>query len=426
MSVLQDKCPYKSFDVVKSIIESEYNKPLDNIFSSFEETPIGSASIGQVHKATLHNGQSVVVKVQYPEVERVFRGDVRTIKMFAQIAQPVHVPALDEVEKQFMTEFDYVKEAEQMNRVRNNLLKGGIDAKVPRAYLNLCTKSVLVMEELKGEKLSDALKHDMERHAARVGMTPMEFQDQEEKKLQELQKKGIMKKAPSAHEYDQYIKILDSKRRVSNVTAALYNYSLGLLPGFQRKDYESRMTLPLNHAKIVDDLIYIHGHEVLVDGVFNGDPHPGNVILEIESGKTKLGLIDYGQVKELTKRERHLLCQIIIALSNDDRLKIIQLMKEAGFKSKYMDDEVIYKYAKVSYDEDNHELTDGKHIQMFMEDLQSRDPIETLPDQYIMVGRTSIMLRGLAHALRQSRSIAKAWKPIAEKVLREEMENDEK
>ena len=134
-----------------------------------------------------------------------------------------------------------------------------------------------------------------------------------------------------------------------------------------------------------------------------------------------MGLIDYGQVKKISKAERHLLCKIIIALANDNKPEIIQLMKEAGYKSKYMDDEVIYKYAKVSYDEDNDELTEGKHIQVFMESLEARDPIEQLPTQYIMVGRTSVMLRGLAHALRQSRSVADAWKPIAEKVLQDDL-----
>ena len=115
------------------------------------------------------------------------------------------------------------------------------------------------------------------------------------------------------------------------------------------------------------------------------------------------------------------MCKIIIALSNNDKPTIITLMKEAGFQSKYMDEDVIYKYAKVSYDEDNDELTNGMHIQMFMEDLQSKDPILSIPDQYIMVGRASIMLRGLAHALQQSRSVADAWRPIAEQVLRDEL-----
>lgn len=422
MAVLQDSCPFKPFHVVKSIIESEYNRPLKDIFLTFEEIPIGSASIGQVHRATLHNGDKVAVKIQYPEVERLFRGDVRTIKMFAQIAQPVHVPALDEIEKQFMSEFDYVQEAKQMNRIRGNLIKGGLDVKVPLAYTNLCTKSVLVMEELKGEKLADALRKDAECHAARVGMTLKDFQVQEEIEHDQLQKQGMAIKGPSALQYDQYIIILDAKRRLSNVSSLFFNCTVGLIPGVTKKEYISRTTLPINHAKIIDDLIYIHGHEILVDGYFNGDPHPGNILLlGAETKNPKLGLIDYGQVKALTNSERHLMCKIIVALANDNRPEIISLMKEAGFKSKYMDEDVIYKYTKVSYDEDNDELTEGKHIQMFMEDLQGRDPILELPDQYIMVGRTSIMLRGLAHALRQSRSLAHAWKPIAEEVLRTEV-----
>jgi hypothetical protein len=58
--------------------------------------------------------------------------------------------------------------------------------------------------------------------------------------------------------------------------------------------------------------------------------------------------------------------------------------------------------------------------QVYMEYLQDQDPVRQLPRDFIMVGRVSIMIRGLAHALNQSRSVAKAWKPIAEKVLRHE------
>merc|ERR1712232_204779 len=159
--------------------ERELSRPINEVFASIEKEPIGAASIGQVHRATLLNGDKVVVKVMYPNVENVFRGDVRTIKMFCQIAQPVHVPALDEIEKQFMTEFDYFQEAKQMNQVRENLIKGGVMSasgsspfQIPKPYLDLCTKQVLVMEELKGEKLAVSLQRDMERHAASLGKTP--------------------------------------------------------------------------------------------------------------------------------------------------------------------------------------------------------------------------------------------------------------
>ena len=76
-------------------------------------------------------------------------------------------------------------------------------------------------------------------------------------------------------------------------------------------------------------------------------------------------------------------CRIIIALANSDREEVVHLMKQAGFQSKYMDSDVIYLYAKVCYDEDNKELTNGKHIQLFMEDIQNMDPIISLPSKFL-------------------------------------------
>ena len=73
----------------------------------------------------------------------------------------------------------------------------------------------------------------------------------------------------------------------------------------------------------------------------------------------------------------------------------------------------MYKYARVAFDQDNREITGGKHIQLFMEDIENADPVVELPRNFIMVSRCSLLLRGLAHALGQSRSIAELWKPIA-------------
>jgi len=60
-------------------------------------------------------------------------------------------------------------------------------------------------------------------------------------------------------------------------------------------------------------------------------------------------LIDYGQVKKLETKDRILMCRMIIALADEDRPEILQILKEAGFKSKRMDEEMMYKYAKVSF-----------------------------------------------------------------------------
>jgi predicted unusual protein kinase regulating ubiquinone biosynthesis (AarF/ABC1/UbiB family) len=150
--------------------------------------------------------------------------------------------------------------------------------------------------------------------------------------------------------------------------------------------------------------------------------HQGNILLlRDEDGSPALGLIDYGQVKQLSKETRHLFARLVIALDNDDKDQIVSLMKEAGMKTKNMNPEVIYLYAKVSYAEINDQILKGKHVQLFMEDLECRDPVVQLPRELLMVSRCTLLLRGLAQALHQNRNVATSWRPIAEKVLREDM-----
>lgn len=278
MAILQDEVPARDYQTIRTILDQELD--FDATFASFDPEPIGAASIGQVHRAVLKkNGTRVVVKVRYPDVERLLRGDVRTLVAFCEIAQPVHVPALLEVEKQFQTEFDYRQEALQLAAVHDNLEKAGLCGKdklciVPRPYMEYCTKRVLVMEELNGEKLAVALRKDIQKYAELSGTTLEEFLAQQNVAAQEKMKKGELMQGFSATEFDLLISLENAKRKFSNAAKLARNLSIGLLPGVKWKQYTDKHVLPLNHAKLVDDLIYIHGHEVLVDGYFNGDPHP--------------------------------------------------------------------------------------------------------------------------------------------------------
>lgn len=207
----------------------------------------------------------MVVKVKYPKVEPLLRGDVRTIKAFAQLAQPVHVPPLEEIEKQFLKEFDYREEANHLNTVRNNLIKAGMVGKlclVPKPYMDLCTESVLVMEELKGPKLAVALKSEASSLADRQGESVEEFLQRQKQMEKEAKSKGEELQGPSSAEYDVLISIIDGQRRAKNVMRTIYNTSLGWMPGFSKKEYEDKSVLPINHARMIDDLIQVHGHEV--------------------------------------------------------------------------------------------------------------------------------------------------------------------
>ena len=76
LAKLQDAAPPLKIDLVRSIIESEFGRPIDTVFSDFDEVPLASASIGQVHAATLLDGTAVVVKVQRPGVATQIEQDL--------------------------------------------------------------------------------------------------------------------------------------------------------------------------------------------------------------------------------------------------------------------------------------------------------------------------------------------------------------
>lgn len=91
-------------EYVRKVLAEEQGMDFDEVFSKWDDTPLGVASIGQVHKAVLRKtGEVVAVKFLVPGIETKFRSDIRTLKAFCQLAMPQHVSAFDEIEKQFCT-----------------------------------------------------------------------------------------------------------------------------------------------------------------------------------------------------------------------------------------------------------------------------------------------------------------------------------
>ena len=418
---LLDAVPPKPFSHVRATIEAELGRPLEHIFSRFEETPLASASIGQVHRATLREGgRAVVVKVMYPEVEGQFRGDLLAAKKFAAVALPEHVKALTEIEKQFANEFDYRREASQLELIRANLARSGTfpHIVVPAPFPSLCTKAVLVMEEVPhAKKLTSELREDMEFFAARRGV-PVEVLLEEERALNAAAlRRGELRCGPSA------------------AAAASWQASLGWANAWAALRGKPPCRVPLNHAALMDELLRVHGHEVLVDGAFNGDPHPGNLLITRPAPgaqPARLALVDYGQVKVLTREERLKVARLMVGLASADeknpahRAAVAALLRDMGFSTARNDPDVIYANAVLFFDRDDELVTGGKNTQAYIEELQARDATVTLGDAYVLVARCSLMLRGLGHMLNQHRSAAAAWAPIARRVLREAGEDPEK
>ncbi|MDH3722858.1 MAG: AarF/UbiB family protein [Desulfobacteraceae bacterium] len=162
LSKLQDKVPPFSFNEAKMTVESEFSKPLEELFVFFSETPIAAASIGQVHKARLKDGEMVAVKVQRPGIKKIIEIDLeimlhmatlveRNIKEMA-LYRPVKI--VEEFARTLEREIDYTIEASSMERFARHFLD---DPKIyiPTVFRNMSTEHVLTMELMDGIKVSE-------------------------------------------------------------------------------------------------------------------------------------------------------------------------------------------------------------------------------------------------------------------------------
>ena len=160
----RDQVPAQPFDVVRATVEEDFGAPLEDIFASFDETPLAAASIAQVHAAVLHTGEPVVVKVQRTTVALLVNKDIRVMAWlapflvgrlpFASLANP---PALVELFAETISEeLDFRLEAQNMLDVAASFValkqRGYI---VPRPHPTLVTRRVLVMERLSGFNFDD-------------------------------------------------------------------------------------------------------------------------------------------------------------------------------------------------------------------------------------------------------------------------------
>ncbi len=157
---LQDGVPSFSFNEAKKIIETSTGKKLNEIFSFFEKKPIASASIAQVHKAILLNGEKVAVKVRRPDIEKIVKRDVEIMRFIAKLLEK-HVKALkryrpSEIVNEFASwserELNLDIESENIRRFYENFRKSKT-TKIPRIYQEYCNNDMIVMEFLNGIEL---------------------------------------------------------------------------------------------------------------------------------------------------------------------------------------------------------------------------------------------------------------------------------
>jgi aarF domain-containing kinase len=367
MSGFTDNLDPMPVELAKAVVQTELlgNEPFEDVFSEFDDVPLGAASVAQVHRALLtdkYGGREVAVKVQRPGIESKLMGDIANLKAITRAFRDTPTLPLDyytvfcELEKQLSAEFDFVAEAVAMDRIYNSLARDPLGNEreiplvLPRPVHGLVSQRVLVMDYLRGVPLSRA--------------------------RDEMIKKGIDPDSPEAK--------LFGRNLLSSLTA-------------------------------------VFGRNILETGFFHADPHPGNIFV-LENGQ--VGLIDFGQVKQISGRIRETLARVMIAIdekdpesSQPDMELVGRLALDLGVTLKpTAKPEAAAAVGIWLFDGSVTELPGGYDLG----ELSPNSPVKELKafgQDLVLVGRSSILIKGLASRLGIPWSLAREWAPIAREVL---------
>ncbi|CAH2056806.1 unnamed protein product, partial [Thlaspi arvense] len=162
LAKLQDRVPAFSPKKAKDLIAKELGAPVEILFKEFEDRPIAAASLGQVHRAILHNGEKVVVKIQRPGLKKLFDIDLRNLKLIAEYFQnsetlggPTRdwVGIYEECAKILYEEIDYINEGKNADRFRRDF-RNVKWVRVPLVIWDYTSTKVLTLEYVPGIKIN--------------------------------------------------------------------------------------------------------------------------------------------------------------------------------------------------------------------------------------------------------------------------------
>lgn len=363
LSKLQDDAEPMSFELVRAVVEQELlgGGSLWEVFESFDSEPLGSASVAQVHKATLIGGQVVAVKVQRPNIEPKMMGDIGNLKTISkqlrdQLPYDYYV-IFSELETQLINEFDFLHEARSMTQVADHLSHDAVTGalikpfvRVPRPITGLVSKRAMVMDYVEGQTLTQIADQAKEEGGKEI--TPVE---------QELFARMLLK---------------------------------ALTAAFGRMIFET--------------------------GFFHGDPHPGNIMFQSNG---EVALIDWGQTKQISRRLKLNLARVITALSNrpevltdKDYALFAKLVTEIGVKMTPDATNVTCAALAIWLFDSTPVLPGGYSTNELSENAPVRK-VASFPQELVFVGRSTVLIRGIAAALGVEWSLAQEWGPSAAQVL---------
>lgn len=340
---LQDDVPPFPGDQAVAAVERELGRPIDEAFRTFDRTPIAAGSIAQVHRATLHSGEEVAVKLQRPEVDQQIQTDVSILTNLARVVQDRLRPEfvnivdfVDEFRRYITSELDFTREGRHIERFRD-MFKDDPNVFIPRVYWEFSTDRMLTLEYVRGVKVLDM-----------GGLAAM----------------GV------------------DRRQIARIGAEAFL------------------------------------KQVMIEGYFHGDPHPGNIFVLPDH---RIAYLDFGVVGRVSAEAKELLADLFIGIIRRDMERVVAAMVSLGA----VDDDSDLRPLR----DDIADMIDrhyGKSLKQIKAatilsesfELAQRHRIR-LPSDLLLLGKALVTIEGMGERLDPDFNVLEIAEPFARRLLAE-------
>lgn len=419
--------------------------------------------------------EEVIIKVQYPDASWQIPADIQCVGdllkiciFFGVMDETAANLSFNEFSRQFIAELDYDQERHNLEDIYNSSLdpkapyieRGVL---VPSVYKEYCTSKIITMSYLPGPKLEEEARRQLEalgidtkkglRGLVRAPIKEEESTD-DNTDTDMTTKADAVEANKRAKQPTQSTVTSDFKKRAGKLGgkvvsvdslfgAARFGRRIQLLcTAATVKSIVLVSSVPLAGSLVparfhtwadehstaakqaqrleltkewIDALFEVHGHQIFNLGCFNADAHPGNIlVVDEDSDKPKLGLIDFGQCKRLTKLEQSQIARLLVSVANKESDEVIAAaFRELGVQTKNDSTEYLAKFSRLMFGPlESYHLDHAWH-----KELHQQDAVTYFPNQLSMVYRTSMLLRGLAVSLQFNVSVGDLWKAQAEGAI---------
>ncbi|CAI7883057.1 unnamed protein product [Closterium sp. NIES-54] len=424
LASLHDAAPADPFLVVCATIEGEMEALTGmkgvrwtEVFARIDEEPLGSASIAQVHRAWLHDGRKVALKVQHRGAQPLMLTDLANLKAFGAFLQKTElknmdiVSALVELEKQVRLEFDFRIEAEAMERVHLALRGSGKGGEMVRR------KSTAAAGGAGGAE-DGAVKSRGGAKQRRRGSK------QQQSERSSHVNSSFSPFTSSSSTFSSSSSPVVVPRPVSGLVSRQL-LVMDLIDGSPLLRVAEQMGSKADgffarrmKRSIFRSLGEAYGLMILRDGFFQADPHPGNILI---CPDRKVALLDYGQTKLISQQHRLQLAELILAIGDGDARKIGRLYNEMGFelsKTAEENPESFKWMATLMFD--TRSAKGATTSNPFSEEHAAQNNgVRKFPEDLFFVVRSMQLLRGICMGMGLNESLAEQWRPIARQAIRE-------